>query len=151
MTLSALQTNGITRFVDKEFTLQAKVAWEYASVKIPENPTPMDQLRKKASQIVIALDELGIQDGKRYKGIQASGADLSRKEDAQGQEVYAFQNVNLSNHDKSYMMTVRLKLRPAFTKTHLENPAFIKQCNNPAYWSQTFEVEIVALRQTPPP
>ena len=149
MTLPDLQNKGITQFIDKEFTLRAKVMWEYASVKIPEDPIPAEQLRNKASPITIAMDELGGKDGKRLKGIQASGADLVRKPDAQGQETYAFQKVSLTNHDKEYIMTVRLKLRPAFNKTHLENPAFVKQCNNPAYWSQTFEVEIVALREAP--
>ena len=98
---------------------------------------------------MISLEELGGTEGRRFKGIQASGRDLVRVKDDQGLEAYAFQQAILSNNSKEYVMTVRLKLRPAFSKTHLENPAFIKQSNNPVYWSQTFEIEIVALREAP--
>lgn len=149
MTLTHLQTNGITQFVGQEFALRAKVMWEYASVKIPEDPTPADQLRQKASQLTIPLTDLAAKDGKRVKGLFASGADLVRQADPQGREVYYWGKVALSNNDKEYIMTVRLKLRPAFNKTHLANPTFVKQSNNPVYWSQTFEIEIVALREAP--
>lgn len=149
MTLQDLQLQGMTSFVDKEFMLRAKVMWEYAAFKIPEDPTPDDALRKQASAISIPLEGIETKDAKRARGIHLSGSDLARQADAQGREEFVFQKTSLSNNDKEYVMTVRLKLRPAFNKTHLANPAFVKQSNNPTYWSQTFEFELMALREAP--
>jgi hypothetical protein len=149
MTFADLLKNGIAQFIDKEFVLKARVAWEYASVKIPEDPTPDAELQKKASQLTIAVEGDEFRDIKRNKGIHASGRDLILKADVQGRQVYAFKETILSNKDKEYVMTVRLKLRPSFNKSHMENPAFVKQSNNPAYWNQTFEIEILALQAAP--
>ena len=149
MTFADLLQKGMTPFVDKEFTLKAKVMWRYADVKIPEDPTSSEELRKKAGQVMIPFEGPEFKDVKGKKSIFASGRDLTRTTDAQGREAYAFKDTILSNNDKEYVMTVRLKLRPAFNKSHLENPAFVKQSNNPTYWSQTFEFEIVALREIP--
>jgi hypothetical protein len=149
MTFADLLKKGITQFIDKEFVIKARVAWEYASVKIPEDPTPDAELQKKASQLTIAVEGEEFRDNKRNKGLHASGRDLVMKADAQGRQVFAFKDAILSNKDKEYIMTVRLKLRPSFNKSHLENPAFVKQGNNPAYWNQTFEIEILALQAAP--
>jgi hypothetical protein len=149
MTFSDLLKQGITLFIDKDFALKTKVMWEYTTAKIPEDPTPDSELRKKAGQLMLPLEGQDFTEGRSKKGIQASGVALTRKTGTGGREVYAFGDTLMTNNDKEYVMTVRLKLRPGFTKANLDNPAFVKQSNNPRYWSQTFEIEILTLREAP--
>jgi hypothetical protein len=149
MTFETLLKNGVTTFIDKEFALKTKVMWEYTTVKIPEDPTPDSELRKKAGPLMLPLSGEAFAEVRRKKGIQTSGIDLTRKTEASGREVYAFKDTVLTNNEKDYVLTVRLKLRPTFNKSNLENPAFVKQTNDPQYWSQTFEIEILAIQDAP--
>lgn len=149
MTFKDLLDKGIVTFVDKEFSLKARVAWDYADVKIPEDPTPMEKIRQKAGELKVPFDGAGFKNvrGKRY--LWAKGADLVKKADADGKEVYAFKDVVLANGTQDYVMKVRLKLRSMFKPSHLENPAFVKQSNNPLYWTQTFELDILSVAVPP--
>lgn len=149
MTFSDLFKAPITQYIDKEFVFKAKTTWKHADVKIPEDPTPESELRKKAGQLLVPFEGAEFKDVKTKAYLHATAADLAKTAGPDGRQVYKIKDTVLSNGDKEYTMTVRLKLRPSFNKSQLENPAFVKQCNNPVYWNQTFELEIVSVQNAP--
>jgi hypothetical protein len=144
MTFADLLKKGITNFIDKEFRLKAPVTWEYADVKIPEDPRSMEEVGKSAGHVKVQFEGPEFARVKRRKALRATGTGLKVVKDATGKQGYAFKDTVLTN-GKTYQLKVRLKLRPMFKKSHLENPAFIKQSNNPRYWSQTFALEILGV------
>ena len=146
MTFADLLQGGMTTFLGREITLRARTLWEYATVKIPEDPTPEDQLRRKAGPLLIPFGGPEFRDVATACQIRATGADLKQQPGADGRMEYAFKGSLLSNGGKEYLLTVRLKLRARFKPTLLDNPAFVKQSNNPTYWGQTFEMEILNIQ-----
>jgi len=145
LTFSDLKARGIVQFVGREFLLKAKVQWDDVDLKIPEDPTPIAEIRKLAGRLKVPFDELKVK-GRGKKYLWATGPGLGTVKDEAGKEQYAFKKKLLSNNDTEYTLKVRLKLRSGFNANHLKNPAFIKQSNNPRYWAQTFELEIVAIQ-----
>ncbi|MBA4387036.1 MAG: hypothetical protein C0404_03585 [Verrucomicrobia bacterium] len=145
MTLSELRAKGITQFINTNFVLRAKLQWDYAGAKIPEDPTPMDALRKKAGQMVVPLEGPDFVDVAGKRSIRAGGKEITKANAADGTEVYAFKGKPLSNGGTEYTLKVQLKLRSGFKPEMLNNPEFIRQSNNPQYWSQTLELEIIGV------
>jgi hypothetical protein len=144
MTFTDLRQQGITTFVDRAFTLKARVTWEYLSVKIPEDQTPERELRQKAGPLKIRLEGAGFPDAPGRTDLSVSGPELAKKRGADGREGYVLHETALINQTV-YVLQVQLTLRPGFDKKMLENAAFVQQCQDPRYWSQTFALEILAL------
>jgi hypothetical protein len=121
------------------------VRWEYSTVKIPEDPRTAEELAREAGPLAIGLGTAGFEDireSQRY--VRAEGGGLKKRQDAEGREAYAVDTTDLVN-GKEYVLLVRIRFRSGFTHEMLKNPAFVKQCENPIYWSQTFQVEILSV------
>jgi hypothetical protein len=146
-TLASLRPKGLTRFVGKEFRLRQALVWEYAMVRIPEDPGPKDGVLE-AGPLKIAFDGPEFKDIQGRKALFARGAGLSKKAGKDGREHYFFKETGLDS-GQVYDMKVRLLLRPGFKEEMLKDPAFVAQSDNPRYWAQTFEFELLDL--APPP
>ena len=48
LTFQKMREKGMTSFLDQKIQLRARFTWNYADVKIPEDPTSISVLRKKA-------------------------------------------------------------------------------------------------------
>jgi len=145
MTPLDLRTNGIVTLIGRDIELKAVATWEYMTVKVPEDPTPMDEVAKKAGPLRISFDVPGFEDVKGRKHFAAVGDAVKVVRGTDGREGYAIGNVPLAN-GREYVLKARIRLRSSFKAELLENPVFVKQCNNPQYWSQTFELEVLGVR-----
>lgn len=144
-TLRDLRANGIVTMIGRLVEFKAVVTWEYMTVKIPEDPTPADALARKAGPLRISFDVQGFEDIKTRKHFSAVGDAVKLVRGADGREGYAIGNTALVN-GRDYVLHARIRLRPSFKADMLENPAFVKQSNDPRYWSQTFELELLGAR-----
>lgn len=136
---------GILSVLDQPINVRVTVHWEYSTVKIPEDPRSADELTKQAGPLVISLGTAGfegIEESQRH--LRAEGGVLRKGRDAAGREIYVVGETNLVN-GKEYVLSVRIRLRAGFKPEMLKNPAFVKQSENPVYWSQTFHAEILAV------
>jgi len=140
-----IREQGIVALVGRTLELKAAVVWEYGSVKIPEDPRPMDTIAKEAGVLKVSFDGPGFEDIKTQKHFRADGEKLKKVAGADGREGYAFGDTPLTN-GREYILKVRIQLRPSFKAEMLNNPDFVKQSNNPRYWSQTFMLDILAVR-----
>lgn len=146
-TFKELRDKGIVEFLGREIWLKVKLGWEYAHAKIPEDPTPIKELQKKAGPVKIVFDGPDFKDVKRKKYLRvADSKELTKERGKDGKEGYVFKKKTLSNGEKEYLIKAKLKLRAMFNETHLKNPKFITQSNNPVYWNQTFELEILDVQ-----
>ena len=125
--------------------LRAAVAWEYATVKILEDPTPQEVLAARAGPLNLSFDTAEFADVKARKTIFAVGTGLARTRGADGRKQYAVGDVPLVN-SREFLLRVVIRLRSQFKPAMLDNPAFVKQSNDPRDWSQTFEAEILEAR-----
>jgi len=146
LTAADLKEQGIVNFVGKEVLLETMLTWEYASVKIPEDPRSMDEISRIAGPLKAVFA------GPEFEGVRArsrhfrvTGAKLRKATNAARREVYSFGDIVFAN-GAQFTLKVRIRLRPSFKPEMLKNPAFVKQSNNPRYWSQTFELEILGVR-----
>lgn len=147
-TFERLLAAGIVSFVDKEFTIEGVVTWDTPTVKIPEDPRTPAELAALAGPLKVRLQ------GKAFEGLE--GRDrlllvsdkLSKAKGADGTEVWAFDGKRLVRDGGAYRLRVRLMLRASFKKELLQNPAFVKQSNQPKYWAQTFEMELLGVSET---
>lgn len=149
MTFADLLHGGMTSYLGRAITIRTRVLWEHPTVKIPEDPTPEAQVRRKAGPLLIPFCGSEFRDITTPCQIRGTGAGLAQVAGVDGRMGYVFKGVPLSNGGKDYLLTVRLKLRARFKPTLLDNPAFVKQSNNPTYWGQTFEMEILAVQGAP--
>jgi hypothetical protein len=148
LTFAEMKKKGMTTFLDREVTIKARVFWRHADLKIPEDPRPMKEIRKKAGSLRVSFEGKEFKEAKGKKYIRASvPKGLKVVKDKDGREGYAFNDLRLSNGGVEYLLKGKVKLRSMFKKEHLKNPAFIKQSNNPRYWTQTFELEISDIRK----
>jgi hypothetical protein len=139
-----LRERGIVTLLGQVVKLRAPIAWEHMSVKIPEDPRPMEAIQKEAGPPRVSFDLPGFEDIRAAKYFRCEGAGLKKAEGPDGRETYIFGDTSLVN-GRQYILTVRIRLRPAFKPELLENPAFVRQSNNPRYWSQTFSLEIISI------
>lgn len=146
MTFADLLHGGMTSYLGREVTIRTRVLWEHPTLKIPEDPTPEAQVRRKAGPLLIPFSGPEFRDVNTPCQIRGTGAGLVQVPGADARMGYAFKGIPLSNGGKDYLLTVRLKLRARFKPVLLENPVFVKQSNNPVYWGQTFEMEILGVR-----
>ena len=120
--------------------------WDYASVKTPEDPRPPDKLAQQAGPLKVLFDGPGFEDLAGRRHFLAEGETLRKVAGPDGREDYACGDKALVN-GREYILKVRILLRPSFKAEMLDNPAFVKQSNNPRYWSQTFALSILAVRE----
>jgi hypothetical protein len=136
---------GILSVLDQPISVRVTVRWEYSAVKIPEDPRSADEVAKQAGPLMISLGTAGfegIEESQRH--VRAEGGVLRKGRDAKGREIYVVGETDLVN-GKEYVLSVRIRLRAGFKPEMLQNPAFVKQSENPVYWSQTFHAEILAV------
>jgi hypothetical protein len=145
LTVADLFENKITQYVGKTFVLKTRLQWAYASVKVPEDPTPQEQLEQQAGPLQVPLEGAPFEKQKPPKPITVVGDKLQKVADKEGKQIYSIDGVAFDNHATEYVLNVRLKLREHFKPEMLENPAFVKQSNDPRYWAQTFQLEILGL------
>jgi hypothetical protein len=81
----------------------------------------------------------GLRASRRY--LRGEGEQVRTVDKDDGREGYAIGDTILTK-DKRYRLEVTLRLRKSFGEAMLNNPAFVKQTNNPRYWSQTLKLEL---------
>lgn len=137
---------GIISVLDQPIHMRATVRWEYSTVKIPEDPRTAEELAKQAGPLKIGLGTAGFEDIREsQRHVRGEGGALRKGHDAEGREIYVVDKTDLVN-GKEYVLSARIRLRAGFKPEMLQNPAFVKQCENPVYWSQTFQVEILSVK-----
>jgi len=139
-----LRGRGIVTLLDRTVKLRAPVVWEYMSVKIPEDPRPMETIGKQAGALRVSFDLPGFEDIRAAKYFRCEGAGLKKATGTDGRETYVFGDTSLAN-GAEHILTVRIRLRSEFKPELLENPAFVRQSNNPRYWAQTFSIELISV------
>jgi len=152
VTLNDLKNNNITNYVSVKTNIITKVNWEYCSLAhIPENPEPpADTVKKICGQLTVNSKDLnypvkGLSNGGDFYVISNN---LTKLNDSNGYEIYSFDGVKFSK-TQTYILTGFLKYRGPYynNSTILSDPKFIEQSNNPNYWSQTFEFEIIDVKK----
>jgi hypothetical protein len=141
LTFEQLRQAGIAGFVGREIRLLAPLRWDGINVKIPEDPTPEAELRKRAGPLAASFDSPAFGDIAAKKQLIAVGATIRPVGGTDGWLGYAVGETLIEN-GCTYCVTGVLRLRSGFKPEKLDDPAFVLQSNNPRYWAQTFELEV---------
>lgn len=150
LSFDELHALGITSLVDKEFIVEGRLSWDSPTVKIPEDPRPAKELAALAGPPKVRIQ------GKSAEGL--AGRDrlllvsdkLSKTRGDAGVEEWTFAGRRLERDGMVYRLHVRLLLRASFKKELLRDPRFVRQSDQPKYWAQTFELELLGLEAATP-
>lgn len=156
LTLDDLYKDGITNYVNQKIFLKTKIEWVYCDGKIPEDPTPIEEIQNTicVPHPRVVFDNIDKYiERKKYLSNPGNFFIVSDKlikiRDSSNKEQYSFNGNILSNNNKFYILEGALKYREWLnvTERDLNNPKFIEQSNNPIYWRQTFKFELVDIHE----
>ena len=142
---ATLAEEGIVPYIGRRVLVSTAVAWHHHEVSIPEDPRSPEEIARQAGPLLIRI---GTDDDPAFKDLRPSrrhlrgiGAQVRTIRDDDGREGYAIGATTLTK-DHRYRLVATLRLRDNFDEKMLDNPAFVKQTNDPRYWSQTLELEL---------
>ncbi len=143
ITLDQIYQQKITNFVDSLINLKTKVYWFNSRSAIrPSDSLFADRLRLKFENGDNYIEE------ERFKGQRRGDlfvvSDFITKRWDGLVEKYYFKDDSLSNNIKLYILRGRIRFRDYLniSESLLKDSAFINQCNNVVYWSQTFKFQV---------
>jgi hypothetical protein len=138
---------GIASFVDKDIVIEGVVTWATPTVKIPEDSRTPAMLAALAGPVKVKIQGKSFEELAGRDALLLISDKLSKVKGEDGAEQWAFSGKRLVRDGDACCLRVRILLRASFKKELLQNPAFIKQCNQPKYWSQTFEMRLFGVEQ----
>lgn len=153
LSMDDLARQQITQFVGRAILLRTRFHWEYADTKLPEDPTPAEELQKMiAGQLEPLFENYNFHvQRNEFKDEPSRGRfrivskHLTRKRDAQGVEQFVFKDKTLSRGKTEYILRGRLRYRKEMNFDASSAERVKDQSNNPVYWSQTFEFALDAI------
>jgi hypothetical protein len=78
--------------------------------------------------------------------ILIESSDIRKEFNEEGTQAYWFDDGKIAK-STTYFLTGRFEYRDWLSPPPLDNPKFIEQSNNPIYWSQTFEFQLIDLQE----
>lgn len=150
LTMQDIYEAPITSLVDDRLSMTGKLAWtEYRVVDLWTGVAD-DTLRARRPVLVFENGDQYIEERFRGRGrpnITLISTEFTKQViEVNGEPVEHFRyGKRLIDRSAQYYLIGVIQYRDYFDPPPIDNPVFIDQSNDPTYWSQTFEIQLMGL------